>query len=133
MVNQPDSLQTRLQQSGAYSLPHPPAAAKFASQGDAHMRTNTQIKFLYYPPAYVSLCHKDFKKHLKKISIKKLSEYIFRQLKQQQRKLRSETSISLEITLNVFKCFIVSLVPLKFLYNLATAPFSFTLVGSLCL
>ena len=24
-------------------------AAKFASQRDAHVRTNTQIKFLYYP------------------------------------------------------------------------------------
>ena len=42
--------------AGAYStppLPHPPPpnlpAAKFASQGDAHMRTITQIKFLYYP------------------------------------------------------------------------------------
>ena len=29
-------------------LPNPPAA-KFASQGDAHKRTHTQIKFLYYP------------------------------------------------------------------------------------
>ena len=27
----------------------PPPAAKFASQDDAHMRTNTQIKFWYYP------------------------------------------------------------------------------------
>ena len=26
-----------------------PPAAKFQSQGDAHMRTNAQIKFLYYP------------------------------------------------------------------------------------
>ena len=35
---------------GLTALPSPlPAAAKFASQGDAHMRTNTQIKFLYYP------------------------------------------------------------------------------------
>ena len=31
-------------------LQHPdPPAAKFALQGDAHMRTNTQIKNLYYP------------------------------------------------------------------------------------
>ena len=29
--------------------PPPPPATKFASQGDAHMRTNTQIKFWYYP------------------------------------------------------------------------------------
>ena len=28
--------------------PNPPAA-RFASEGDAHMRTNTQIKFQYYP------------------------------------------------------------------------------------
>ena len=26
-----------------------PPAAKFASQGDAHMGTDAQIKFLYYP------------------------------------------------------------------------------------
>ena len=36
--------------AGAYSTPPPnPPAAKFASQGDAHVRTNTQIKFMYYP------------------------------------------------------------------------------------
>ena len=33
-------------------LPHPfptnPSAAKFASQGDVHVRTDAQIKFLYY-------------------------------------------------------------------------------------
>ena len=37
----------------AYSALPPPQknnpAAKFTSQGDAHMRTNAQIKFLYYP------------------------------------------------------------------------------------
>ena len=27
-------------------------AAKFTSQGDAHVRTNAQIKFLYYPLSY---------------------------------------------------------------------------------
>ena len=47
-------------------------------------------------------------------------------------KIRSKAGISLEITLNVFKCLIVSLVPLKFLYTLATAPFLFISVGSLC-
>ena len=31
----------------AHSLQSP--AAKFQSQGDAHMKTNAQIKFLYYP------------------------------------------------------------------------------------
>ena len=30
------------------SHPNSPAA-KFASQGEAHMRTDTQIKFIYYP------------------------------------------------------------------------------------
>ena len=29
--------------------PTNPSAAKFASQGNAHVRTDTQIKFLYYP------------------------------------------------------------------------------------
>ena len=29
--------------------PPPPPAAKFASQGDAHVKTDAQIKFLYYP------------------------------------------------------------------------------------
>ena len=29
--------------------PTPPPAAKFASQGDAHVKTDAQIKFLYYP------------------------------------------------------------------------------------
>ena len=27
----------------------PSSAAKFSSKGDASVRTNTQIKFLYYP------------------------------------------------------------------------------------
>ena len=43
--------------AGAYSRglnsppspnPPPPPVAKFASQGDAHMRTDAQINFLYY-------------------------------------------------------------------------------------
>ena len=38
---------------GAYSeglqSPPNPRTPKFASQGDAHVRTDTQIKFLYYP------------------------------------------------------------------------------------
>ena len=35
---------------GAYSAPLPNLpAAKFASQCDVHMRTDAQIKFLYYP------------------------------------------------------------------------------------
>ena len=65
----------------------------------------------------VSLCHKDFKKHLliKVWTLKNLFDYICRQLKYHQHKIRSKTGISLEIILNVFKCFLVSLVPLKFL------------------
>ena len=46
------------QNRGAYSThthPSNPSAAKFALPGDAHMRTDAQIKFLYYPlmPSYV--------------------------------------------------------------------------------
>ena len=33
----------------APSSPPPPPTEKFASQGDAHERTDVQIKFLYYP------------------------------------------------------------------------------------
>ena len=36
----------------SFQHPSPPKktpAAKFASQGDAHVRTDAQIKFLYYP------------------------------------------------------------------------------------
>ena len=40
-------------QLGVTASPPPPKkktpAAKFASQGDAHVRTDAQIKFLYYP------------------------------------------------------------------------------------
>ena len=57
-----------------------------------------------------SLCHKYFKKHLLVKALKDFSEYFFRQLKQHQHKIRSKTGISLEITLNVCKCLIVSLV-----------------------
>ena len=35
-------------QRGLTAPPNPPTA-KFASQGDAHMRTNAQTKCLYYP------------------------------------------------------------------------------------
>ena len=48
-------------------------------------------------------------------AIKNLSEYTFRQLKQHQHKIKTETGILLEITLNIFKCLIISLFPLKFL------------------
>ena len=45
----------------AYNTPPPQKkinypAAKVTSQGDAHVRTNAQIKFLYYPQASVTLC-----------------------------------------------------------------------------
>ena len=45
--------------------------------------------------------------------------------------ISSKSGISLEITLNVFKCLKASLVPLKFLYTLRTTPFLFILVGTL--
>ena len=34
---------------GPRAPPPNPPAAKFASQDDAHVRTNAQIKFLYHP------------------------------------------------------------------------------------
>ena len=34
------------------SSPTNPSTAKFAPQGHVHMRTYTQIKFLYYPLAW---------------------------------------------------------------------------------
>ena len=37
--------------AGSYSTPINPPAAKFASQGDVHVRTDAQIKSLYYPLA----------------------------------------------------------------------------------
>ena len=40
--------------------------------------------------------------------------YICRQLKYHQHRIKSKTSISFEIILNVFKGLIVALVPLKF-------------------
>ena len=35
--------------------PANPSAAKFASQGDVHVRTDAQIKFMYYP-LRVNIC-----------------------------------------------------------------------------
>ena len=97
------------------------------------MRTDTQIKFLYYPLPVILFATKILKKHLLiKMSIKKLSEYNFRQLKYHQLKIRSKTGIWIEITLNVLNCLIVCLVPLKLLYTLATAPYLFILVGIPC-
>ena len=34
---------------GAYMSPPDPPAAKFTSKSDAYMKSDTQIKFLYYP------------------------------------------------------------------------------------
>ena len=48
--------------------------------------------------------------------LKHLSEYICRQLKYHQHRIRSETGMSLEMILDVFKWPIVSLVPLKNFY-----------------
>ena len=36
--------------AGSYSIPPNPPAAKFVSQGDAHITTDDQIKFLHYWP-----------------------------------------------------------------------------------
>ena len=38
-----------LEQGLTVPPPPKPPAAKFASQGDARVRTDAQIKFLYYP------------------------------------------------------------------------------------
>ena len=41
--------------TGSYSAPllkKKQTAVTFASQGDAHVRTDAQIKFLYYPLTY---------------------------------------------------------------------------------
>ena len=35
------------------ALPPNPPATKFASQSDAHVRTDVQIKFLYHPLIYI--------------------------------------------------------------------------------
>ena len=57
-----------------------------------------KLLFLKKKVTCVSFCHKDFKKHLLiKVSIKTLSEYICRQLKQHQQKIRDKTNTSLQI------------------------------------
>ena len=61
-----------------------------------------------------SLCHKDLKKYLL-MKIRNFCEYSRRQLKYHQHRIKSKISISSKIILNVLKCLIVSLVPLKFL------------------
>ena len=51
----------------------------------------------------VSFCHEDFKKRLLiKVNIKNFAEYICRQLKYHQHKIRSNTGLSLELIVNVF-------------------------------
>ena len=49
---------------GGLTGPPPPSptnssAAKFASQGDVHVKTDTQIKFLYYPMRVNMILEKD--------------------------------------------------------------------------
>ena len=61
--------------------------------------------------------------------LKNFPVYIFKKLKYHQHKIKSKTDISLEITLNVCKCLIVSLVLLEFLFGSST---DFILVGILC-
>ena len=43
--------------AGGYSIFSNPPAAKFASQGDAHVGLDAQIKFLYYSLAMVNWMH----------------------------------------------------------------------------
>ena len=38
--------------AGSYSIPPNPPAAQFVSQGDAHVTTDNQIKFLHYLPVF---------------------------------------------------------------------------------
>ena len=78
-------------------------------------------------PVYVG--HKSSKKHFKLIW-KDLSDCIYRQLNCHQHRIRSETGISLEIILNVFKCLAVSLSTQIFI--LAIAPLSFISVSIFC-
>ena len=60
---------------------------------------------------------------------KNFSEYICRQLKYHQHRIKNKTGISLEIILNVCKCLIVSH---SKIVTLAIASFLFILVGVLC-
>ena len=70
-----------------------------------------------------------FQKQLLIKALKKFSEYICRQLKWHQHKIRSRSSISLEITLSLN----VSFIPCSTkILTLATAPFLFILIGVFC-
>ena len=62
--------------------------------------------------------------------LRNFSEYIRKQLKYHQHRIRSKTGISLKIVLNVLKCLIVSLVPLKFLLWQQRRFYLFLLVSS---
>ena len=64
---------------------------------------------------FLSLCHKDLKKHFLMKILKNPSNYISRKLKHHQHRIRSKTGILLKIILNVFRCLLVSLAPLKLL------------------
>ena len=70
-----------------------------------------------------------FQKQLLIKALKNFSEYICRQLKWHQHKIRSRSSISLEITLSLS----VSFIPCSTkILTLATAPFLFILIGVFC-
>ena len=75
----------------------------------------------YYLSKKTNLClplRQRFEKNIcsrKQILRQQFSEYNRRQLKYYQYRIISKTGISLEKILNVFKCLIVSLVPLKLL------------------
>ena len=92
-----------------------------------------KLLFLKKKVTCVSFCHKDFKKHLLiKVSIKTLSEYICRQLKQHQQKIRDKTNTSLQIIV-LWYLIVPYSIPssTKILFFLAPAPFLFILIGIL--
>ena len=62
----------------------------------------------------VSLCHKDWKKHLLINTYEYFSKYICRQLKYQHR-IRSKVGISLEIIFNVIKILTLAIAPILFI------------------
>ena len=126
--------QLRLTQlSRIYSPPQPPPQLQSLHHKVVLTWEPTlKLIFCIIPCLCLFLPQRVLKIFAHKINIKKFIWIHLQATKVAQLKIRSKSGISLEITLNVFKCLMVSLVSLKFLYTLATAPFLFTLVGTLC-
>ena len=62
--------------------PQTPPAAKSASQGDAHVRSDAQIKFLYYPLSSYSICIKEYLTYLPVVTLStENNEKLLQQLK----------------------------------------------------